>query len=100
MDRTADKKYLVFSATGVGLGHLMGAILGSAYYAYHTGREFAMDMREFAYVKDDNHNAFFANFEVQVPPDLKVITDLAVIEELKLDPDLFFVTLATPLDVR
>lgn len=100
MDVSMDKKYLLFAATGVGLGHLMGAILGSAFYAYQTGRVFAMDMREVIFFDSDNHNAFFENFEVQVPPDLEVITDLDVIETLRREPDLHFLTLSTPLDIN
>ncbi len=99
MDVSLDKKYLIFAATGVGLGHLMGAILGSAFYAYRTGRVFAMDMREVIFFDRDAHDAFFENFEVQVPADLEVITDLVQIEDLKREPDLHFLTLSTPLDI-
>jgi tetratricopeptide (TPR) repeat protein len=99
MDGLMDKKYLIFAATGVGLGHLMGAILGSAYYAFHTGRVFAMDMREVIFFDSDSHNAFFENFEVQVPLGLEVITDLEQIEALKREPDLHYLSIATPLDL-
>ena len=29
-----DRKYVLFVATGVGLGHFLGAVLNSAYYAW------------------------------------------------------------------
>jgi Flp pilus assembly protein TadD len=99
MTEPTEKKYLVFTATAVGLGHLLAAILGSAFYAYRTGRVFAMDMRESAYFSSDSHNAFFDNFELCVPADLEVITDLAVVDVLKREPDLHFITLSTPLDI-
>jgi hypothetical protein len=97
---TAPKTYLIFAATGVGLGHLMGAILGSAYYAWETGRVFCMDLREVIFFSNDVHNAFFEHFKLVVPAGLEVITDLAVIEQLKQEPDLHYLQLATPLDIE
>jgi Flp pilus assembly protein TadD len=94
------KTYLIFAATGVGLGHLMGAILGSAFYAWETGRVFCMDMREVIFFGDDAHNAFFEHFRLVVPDGLEVITDLAVIETLTQEPDLHFLRLDTPLDIE
>ncbi len=78
----------------------MGAVLGSAFYAYETGRVFALDMREVIFFAQDAHAAFFENFELQLPPGMEVITDLEKIDRLKKDADLHFVNLATPLDIN
>ena len=80
-----DRKYVLFVATGVGLGHLLGAVLNSAYYAWRTGRTLVLDMREFHYVTGDKHAGFFEHFALELPPDLEVITDLAVIDRLRQD---------------
>ena len=85
-----DKKYVLFVATGVGLGHLLTAVLNSAYYAWRTGRALALDMREFHYVAGDKHAGFFEHFSLELPSDLEVITDLDVIDRLRHDEDLHF----------
>jgi len=95
-----EQTYLIFAANGVGLGHLMAAILANAYYAWRTGRVFCMDMREVIFFSDDAHNAFFEHFRLVVPDGLEVITDLDAIEKLKQEPDLFYLPLTTALDVE
>ncbi|HTW72093.1 MAG TPA: tetratricopeptide repeat protein [Acetobacteraceae bacterium] len=82
------KKYLLFSCTGVGLGHLFSAALASAYYAYRTGRAIAFDMREFGYAGTNNHTFFFENFGFEFPPELEVITDLDQALNLRESADL------------
>ena len=90
-----ERKYVLFVATGVGLGHLLGALLNSAYYAWRTGRALALDMREFHYVTGDKHAGFFEQFALEVPPGLEVITDLAVVDRLRQDAGLHFLRLDT-----
>lgn len=92
-----ERKYLLFETTEVGLGHLFSAILGVAYYAWKTGRVLALDMRRFHYVKNDKHATFLANFEFQFPPDLEVVTDLATLDRLRLEPDLHYLTMVDRL---
>jgi tetratricopeptide (TPR) repeat protein len=96
----APKTYLIFSATRVGLGHLMAGLLGSAFYAWETGRVFCLDMRVGLYFGDDAHNAFFEHFKLIVPDGLEVITDLGVIEQLQREPDLHYLRINTPLDIE
>ena len=91
----SDRKYVLFVATGVGLGHLLGAILNSAYYAWRTDRALALDMREFHYVSGDKHAGFFEHFALELPPDLEVITDLDVIDRLRKDDDLHYLRIGT-----
>jgi Flp pilus assembly protein TadD len=90
-----DRKYVLFVATAAGLGHLLKALLNSAYYAYRTGRVLALDMRDNLYSTGDKHAAFFEHFSLELPPDLEVITDLDVIDQLRQDEDLHFLKLET-----
>jgi Flp pilus assembly protein TadD len=95
-----NRKYVLFVTKDVGLGHLLGAILNSAYYAWRTGRALALDMREFHYVSGNKHTGFFEHFSLELPRDLEVITDLDVIDRLRQDEDLHFLRLDTErLDV-
>src|SRR4051794_10829193 len=91
------KRYALFAATGVGLGHLLCAVIRSAYFAWRTGRVLAMDMREVHFFAKYNHAAFFENFTLNFPADLEIITDLAVIDELRRDPDLHYIRLGDEL---
>jgi Flp pilus assembly protein TadD len=90
-----DRKYVLFVATAVGLGHLLKAVLNSAYYAYRTGRVLALDMRDNLYSTGDKHAAFFEHFSLELPPDLEVITDLDVVDQLRQDEDLHFLKIET-----
>ncbi len=96
-----DRKYVLMVANSVGLGHLLTAVLNSAYYAYRTGRVLALDMRDNLYSTGDKHAAFFEYFSLEFPPDLEVITDLDEIDRLRRDEDLHFLKLETDrLDVN
>jgi hypothetical protein len=55
-------KYLVFTCTEVGIGHLLSVLLHCAYYAYKTNRTLALDMRRFYYAKTEQHVRFLENF--------------------------------------
>jgi len=90
-----DRKYVLFVTRGVGLGHLLTAVLNSAYYAYMTGRVLALDMRDYLYASGDRHAAFFEHFSLQLPPDMEVITDLDVVDRLRKDDDLHFLQVET-----
>jgi len=78
-----DRKYLLFAAKPVDLGHLLTALMNSAYYAYRTNRILALDMREFLYASGDRHAAFFEHFALELPHDLEVITELDAIDRLR-----------------
>ena len=90
-----DRRYVLFVATQVGLGHLFTALLNSAYYAWRTGRTLALDMRDLLYFDGDRQAAFLDHFGLDLPPDLEVITDLDTIAQLRADPDLHFLHLGT-----
>jgi len=90
-----DRKYVLFVATAVGLGHLFTAVLNSAYYAWRTGRVLALDMRDYLYASGDRHAAFFEHFSLELPHDLEVITDLDAIDRVRQDEDLHFLKLET-----
>jgi hypothetical protein len=89
-DAFMNKRFVLFASTGVGLGHLLTAIISTAYYAWRTGRVLALDMREVHFFAKNNHAAFFENFALNFPPDLEIITDLEVIDALRRDPDLHY----------
>jgi Flp pilus assembly protein TadD len=95
-----DKKYVVFAATGVGLGHLLSALMSTAYYAWRHGCVLALDMREVHFFAQNNHEAFFENFALQFPPALEITKDLALIELLRSHQDLHFLRLEDRLDVE
>jgi tetratricopeptide (TPR) repeat protein len=91
----ADRKYVLFAAKAVDLGHLLTALMNSAYYAYRTNRILALDMREFLYASGDRHAAFFEHFALELPHDLGVITELDAIDRLRRDDDLHFLQAET-----
>jgi Flp pilus assembly protein TadD len=94
------KKYVVFVCTEVGVGHLLGALLHSAYYAFMTGRALALDMRRFSYAKRGyGHAMFLENFGWEFPPDLEVISDLDEVDRLVGGDDVHILLMSERLDV-
>lgn len=93
------KKIVLFSATGVGLGHLLSALISTAYYAWKTNRVLALDMREVHFFAKDNHNAFFRNFELAFPKDLEILISVDEVDLIRKDKDLYYLRVSDTLDV-
>lgn len=93
-------QYVVFSATEVGIGHLLSALLHSAYYAFKTGRKLALDMRRFFYFSTDRHQRFLENFSWEFPHGLEVLTDLAEVERLLSASGTYVLRMDERLDIE
>ena len=58
------------------------------------GRALVLDMREFQYIASTSTLAS-SSIELELPPDLEVITDLAAIDRLRQEAKLHFLKLDT-----
>ncbi|MDR3529540.1 MAG: tetratricopeptide repeat protein [Rhodopila sp.] len=94
------RKHLVFVCTEVGVGHLLTALLHSAYYAFKTDRTLAIDMRRFFYFRNNRHAEFLKHFGWRFPDELDVVTNLREVDRLVSNPGSRMIVQGDRLDIN